>query len=331
MYLSLLYTRLLSLLLLAVGCCSTAQAKPLGLGELTTLTVGPYVSDASSALRGPYQAGPLVLTQTYRNTSPALQDSLAFTVQAFGPGYSQGLIQFFGALKGLGANGGQDSFVLGDITLPGTGSYLVQTDVFIYDRARKEWVDGPSRVYWLLATTPTPLPVELVSFTAQAQPDSVAISWQTASERNCFGFWLERSTDGLAFAPLHFTAGAGTTSTLRGYQVRDGLPQLRTHYYRLRQVDVGGAQQYSPVVAVAPVKRPASVATVYPSPAHDRAHVTGSPGGTPVRLYDAAGRLSRQQCLEGEGLLDLRGLPASTYQVVIGEGVNAQRLRLATY
>jgi hypothetical protein len=330
MYLSLLFTRLLSLLLLAVGCCSTGQAKPV-LGELTTLTVGPYVSDANSALRGPYQAGPLVVTQTYRNTSAVLQDSLAFTVQAFGPGYSQGLIQFFGALKGLGANGGQDNYVLGDIALPGTGSYLVQTDVFIYDRARKEWVAGPSRVYWLLATTPTPLPVELVSFTAQAQPDSVAISWQTASERNCFGFWLERSTDGLAFAPLHFTAGAGTTSTLRGYQVRDVLPQLATHYYRLRQVDVGGAQQYSPVVAVAPARRTTPVATVYPSPASGQAHVTGAAGGTPVRLYDSTGRLSRQQCLDKEGLLDLCGLPASTYQVVIGEGVNAQRLRLATY
>lgn len=329
MYLSLLYTRLLSLLLLAIGCYSTAQAKPLG--ELTTLTVGPHVSDANSALRGPYQAGPLVVTQTYRNTSPVLQDSLAFTVQCFGPGYSQGLIEFFGALKGLGANGGQDSFVLGDISLPGPGSYLVQTDVFIYDRATKQWVDGPSRVYWLLATTPTPLPVELVSFTAQAQADSVAINWQTASERNCFGFWLERSTDGLAFAPLHFTAGVGTASSLRGYQVRDVLPQLRTHYYRLRQVDVGGQQQYSPVVAVAPVRRAAPVATVYPSPASGQAHVTGAAGGTSVRLYDAAGRLSRQQCLDSEGLLDLCGLPASTYQVVIGEGASAQRLRLATY
>lgn len=329
MYLSVLYTRLLSLLLLAVGCCSTGQARPLG--ELTTLAVGPYVSDANSALRGAYQAGPLVVTQTYRNTSAVLQDSLAFTVQAFGPGYSQGLIEFFGALKGLGANGGQDSYVLGDIQLPGPGSYLIQTDVYVYDRTRKEWATGPSHVYWLLATTPTPLPVELVSFTAQAQADSVAISWQTASERNCFGFWLERSTDGLAFAPLHFTAGAGTTSTLRGYLVRDALPQLRTHYYRLRQVDVGGAQQYSPVVAVAPARLPAPVATVYPSPARDQAHVSGAAGGTPARLYDAAGRLSRQQCLDGEGALDLRGLPASTYLLVIGEGVSAQRLRLATY
>ena len=296
-------------------------------GELTKLTVGPYVSDQNSALTGPYQSGPLLLTQTYKNTSVVLQDSLAFTVNCFGPGYAQGLVEFFGALKGVGPNGGQDDYVLGELQLPGPGSYLVQTDVYIYDRVKKDWTAGPSHVYWLFPTNPTPLPVELVAFTAQAEADSVTVRWSTASERNCFGFWLERSTDGLAFAPLHFTAGAGTTSTVRNYHTRDVLPQLRTHYYRLRQVDVGGKQQYSPVVAVAPAVRPI-VATAYPNPARDQVTVTAT---GPVRLYDQAGRLTRQQCLDASGLLDLRGLPAGTYLLVLGEGISSQRLRLATY
>jgi hypothetical protein len=297
-----------------------------GPGELTKLTVGPYVSDANSALTGAYQAGPLLLTQTYKNTSAVLQDSLAFTVNLFGPGYSTGLVEFFGALKAVGANGGQDEYVLGDIQLPGPGSYLVQADVFIYNREKKDWTAGPSHVYWLFPTTPTPLPVELIAFSAQAEKDSVTVRWSTASERNCFGFWLERSTDGLAFAPLHFTPGAGSTSTVRYYQTRDARPQLRTHYYRLRQVDVGGKQQYSPVVAVAPAARPAVAA--YPNPARDQVTVTAT---GPVRLYDQAGRLTRQQCLDAGGQLDLRGLPAGTYLLVLGEGVSSQRLRLVTY
>lgn len=302
----------------------TARAK--GPGDLVKLTVGPYVSDHNSALTGPFQATPLSVLQTYRNTSAMLQDSLAFTMQCFGPGYSTGLVQFFGALKGVGANGGQDDYLLGDMQLPGPGSYLIQTDVYVYDRVNKNWQTGPSHVYWLFPTTPTPLPVELIAFSAQAETDSVRVRWSTASERNCFGFWLERSTDGLAFAPLHFTAGAGSTSTVRYYQTRDALPQLRTHYYRLRQVDVGGQQQYSPVVAVAPVARPA--VAVYPNPARDQVQVTAT---GPVRLYDQAGRLQRQQCLDLTGVLDLRGLPAGTYLLVLGEGVNSQRVRLATY
>lgn len=318
-FIRLLFVALLPLLSLG------ARAK--GTGDLTTLTVGPYVSDQNSALTGPFQGTPLSVFQTYRNTSPALQDSIAFTLQCFGPGYSTSLVQFFGALKGVGAGGGQDNYLLGDIQLPGPGSYLVQTDVFVYSRERKEWVAGPSHVYWLFPTTPTPLPVELIAFSAQAETDSVTVRWSTASERNCFGFWLERSTDGIAFAPLHFTPGAGSTSTVHYYQTRDALPQLRTHYYRLRQVDVGGKQQYSPVVAVAPAARPAAVA-VYPNPARDQVTVTAT---GPVRLYDQAGRLQRQQCLVAGSVLDLRGLPAGTYLLVLGEGASSQRLRLATY
>lgn len=314
----------LSSLLLAIT--SPAQAK--GPGELTKLTVGPYTSDANSAMTGPFQGTPLPVLQTYRNTSSVLQDSLAFTVQCFGPGFSTGLVQFFGPTKALGPNGGQDNYLLGEIQLLGPGSYLVQTDVFVYDRTRKDWVAGPSHVYWLFPTTPIPLPVELVGFTAKAQADSVTINWQTASEKNCFGFFLERSTDGLAYAPLHFVAGHGTSAHANYYQLRDGLPQLRTHYYRLRQVDVGGKQQYSPVVSIAPV-RPAA-ASVYPNPARDQARIT-VPAGTAVQLYDAAGRLARQQCLDETGALDLRGLLAGTYLLVIGEGPKAQRLRLATY
>jgi hypothetical protein len=323
-----IFIRLLLLPLLALLALATPPAHAKGTGDLTTLTVGPYVSDHNSALTGPFQSTPLSVFQTYRNTSSVLQDSLAFTVQCFGPGYSTGLVQFFGALKGVGPNGGQDSYLLGDIQLPGPGSYLVQTDVFVFDRAKRDWVAGPSHVYWLFPTVPPPLPVELVGFTAKAQADSVAINWQTASEKNCFGYWLERSTDGLAYAPLVFVAGHGTSAQANYYQVRDGLPQLRTHYYRLRQVDKGGQQQYSPVVSIAPV-RPAA-ASVYPNPARDQARIT-VPAGTAVQLYDAAGRLARQQCLDDAGTLDLRDLVKGTYLIVIGEGLTAQRLRLTTY
>jgi hypothetical protein len=320
------FIRLSLLFLLALFSVVATPAAGKSTGDLTTLTVGPYVSDQNSALTGAFQGTPLSVLQTYRNTSSVLQDSLAFTVQCFGPNYSAGLVQFFGTLKAVGANGGQDSYLLGDIQLPGPGSYLVQTDVFVYDRDRKDWVAGPSHVYWLFPTAPTPLPVELVSFTAKVQADSTTVQWQTASERNCFGFWLERSTDGLAYAPLQFVAGHGTSARANYYQLRDGLPQLRTHYYRLRQVDVGGKQQYSPVVSVAPVKPTAT--SVYPNPARDQAHVTFT---GPARLYDQAGRLISQQQLDASGRLELGGVPASTYLLVLGEGASAQRLRLAIY
>lgn len=308
------------LLLLSVGLLLAAQAPAQSLG---TLSVGPYVSNANGLLTGPYAAGVMPVLQVYRNTTNVLQDSLAFTVQAFGPGYAQGLTQFYGRLKGLGPNGAQDTYALGEIELPGPGSYLMQTAVFSYDRQAKRWNSGPTRTYWLFPVLPAPLPVELVGFTATMGADSVALRWQTASERNSAGFWVERSSDGVSFTRRRYLASQGNAASWHSYQVRDVAPPARA-YYRLRQVDVDGTESFSPVVSVAPLRL---VVTAYPNPATEFTTVLGAAGST-ARLYDAAGRLRREQLLDAEGRLDLRGLPSGTYLLAVGDGGSVHRTRL---
>jgi hypothetical protein len=317
------------LLLLGVGLLLAAQAPAQSLGALS---VGSYTSNANSLLTGPYAAGPMPVLQVYRNTTAVLQDSLAFTVQAFGPGYSQGLTQFYGRLKGVGPNGAQDTYALGDLDLPGPGSYLVQTSVFSYDRQAKKWNSGPTRTYWLFPVLPTPppppapLPVELVSFTATMATDSVALRWQTASERNSAGFWVERSSDGVSFARRRYLASQGNSASPHSYQVRDAAPPARA-YYRLRQVDVDGTELFSPVVSVAPLRL---VVTAYPNPATEFTTVRGA-AGSMARLYDGAGRLRREQLLDAEGRLDLRGLPLGSYLLVVGDGGSVHRTRLVVF
>jgi hypothetical protein len=249
-------------------------------------------------------------------------------VQIFGPGYVQSLSGFFGQMQGLSPHGGQNDYVLGAVNLPGPGSYLVQTAAYIYDRATKDWVSGPVRSYWLFPVSP--LPVELINFTATTIPasDSVALHWQTASERKCFGFWTEHSKDARAWLPGIFVGGHGNAATTQSYQAREKMLAGRT-YYRLRQVDTDGTQHYSPVVVLVALV-PAAGMVVYPNPAHDQAYVMDS-AGAPAKLYDDLGRLSRQQLLDATGLLDLRGLPAGNYQVVVGEGSTVKRTRLINY
>lgn len=297
-----------------------AQAK---VGELGALSIGSYQADATGTLTGPYVVGaPLAATQAYRNTSTQLQDSLAFTAQVFGPGYAQGLTQFFGRLRGLGPAGAQDSYALGNVVLPGPGNYLVQTAVYVYDRSLKDWLSGPTRTYTLVAVAP--LPVTLLGFTVTAGADSVTCAWQTATERGNVGFYLEASTDGQQFAVRRFVAGHGTTGTVHYYQAREAAPTART-YYRLRQIDQDGQQHYSPVVSVGPalVQRGAGV---YPNPAHDQATVPGAAGST-ARLYDSTGHLNRQQLLDASEVLDLRGLRPGIYLLEVG----GRRARLASF
>ncbi len=96
----------------------------------------------------------------------------------------------------------------------------------------------------------TVLPVELISFTAKAKAEQVALSWTTASEKNNDYFEVERSVDGRNFDYLATIKGAGTTTLARHYQTSDKNPINGINYYRLKQVDFDGTTNYSDIVKV---------------------------------------------------------------------------------
>jgi len=119
--------------------------------------------------------------------------------------------------------------------------------------------DGTTTLYVLTTDTGIgsyssnkPLPVELASFDATRNDDSVQLTWTTASETNNAGFYIERSVDDGSFAEIGFRDGAGTTTEARTYRFTDAdLPyDAETVEYRLRQVDVDGTAEYSEAVSV---------------------------------------------------------------------------------
>jgi hypothetical protein len=112
-------------------------------------------------------------------------------------------------------------------------------------------------------TTPTPLPVTLVSFTAAPTAQGAALlRWTTATETNNKGFGIERQlASGDTWQSVGYLA-SGNNATGGTYEYTDKslsnaafTPQA---YYRLRQEDQDGKLSYSPVAVVA---RPAVVAS----------------------------------------------------------------------
>ena len=305
---------------------SSALAQPVG--SLGTLHVGSYQSSATGTLTGLYVPGAALPTIiAYYNDTPDGQDSLVFTAQVLGNGYVQGLEHFAGRPEAVAAFASR-SYPLGVIPLPGPGSYLVQVAAFTFDRQTQKWTNGPVRVYWLFPLA-NPLPVELVSFAAAAAKDSVTVGWETASEVSCDYFELQRSTNGTTWYPRTRPAGHGTTASTHRYRYTEAQLLVRV-YYRLRQVDSGGAERFSPVVVLAPKPLAVAIAPVYPNPAHEQAQLT-APSGVLVRFYDSAGRQRRQQTLDDTGTLDLRGLPAGSYHLVVGDGPHPTRTRLIVF
>ncbi len=89
------------------------------------------------------------------------------------------------------------------------------------------------------------VPVELYTFTGNVRNSGIDLYWETASEINNFGFYVEKrianSKDD--FKQIGFVQGVGNSSSISRYNFLDKDVKVKTTYeYRLRQVDKDGSQ-----------------------------------------------------------------------------------------
>jgi photosystem II stability/assembly factor-like uncharacterized protein len=94
------------------------------------------------------------------------------------------------------------------------------------------------------------LPVELTSFTAQAQNQTVILNWVTATELNNNGFEIQRKVLESDFATVGFVKGEGTTTNQKEYSYVDRNLTDGKYFYRLKQLDFNGAYDYSNTIEV---------------------------------------------------------------------------------
>ena len=172
-----------------------------------------------------------------------------------------------------------------------------------------------------LTASATPLPVELVDFTASLNGATTQLAWRTASERNSAHFAIERSTnDGRTFETLGQVAARGNSTSLTAYTWHDArLPQSAALlYYRLRQVDQDGTTTYSPVRAVqtgATQVRPGRF-EVYPTVVERGQLRYSGQGFAPdarLEVYSFTGQLVKRELANESGAIDVAGLPTGWY------------------
>ncbi|MBZ0198979.1 MAG: T9SS type A sorting domain-containing protein [Ignavibacteriaceae bacterium] len=95
----------------------------------------------------------------------------------------------------------------------------------------------------------TPIPVELVSFAAAVNNNSVELNWQTATETNNSGFDIERKVNS-TWQSIGFVKGLGTSTGTINYSFVDENPVAGNLRYRLKQIDYNGEFTYSNTVDV---------------------------------------------------------------------------------
>jgi hypothetical protein len=114
-----------------------------------------------------------------------------------------------------------------------------------------------------ITVTGSPLPVEMLSFTARAVDNTVLLKWSTASETNNFLFMIERSKDAKYFEEIGKVKGAGNTTIASDYIFSDEHPFDGISYYRLKQADFNGVFVFSNVVSVSFGKETFAFVTAY--------------------------------------------------------------------
>ena len=92
------------------------------------------------------------------------------------------------------------------------------------------------------------LPVTITSFTGAIKYGYSWLTWKTASEQHNKGFFIERSYNNQSFSTIGFVPGSMLSNNVLLYEFKDPQPARALNYYRLRQQDAGGAEQYSQTI-----------------------------------------------------------------------------------
>jgi hypothetical protein len=100
---------------------------------------------------------------------------------------------------------------------------------------------------------PGALPIQLAAFNGTVLSASgVELSWTTISQVNCYGFYVQRSSekDSSYTTVSGLIPGAGTSLMQHTYTWTDQHATLATYYYRVEMVDLNGGTSYSTPIEV---------------------------------------------------------------------------------
>ncbi|MEI6946486.1 T9SS type A sorting domain-containing protein [Paraflavisolibacter sp. H34] len=173
------------------------------------------------------------------------------------------------------------------------------------------------------------LPVKLTSFTATYSNGAARLQWQTATEENSSHFSVERSTDGVHFVEVGRVGAQGNSAVTHSYAFTDaGAAAAGSNrlYYRLNEVDVDGAQQYSKVISLNLYQAEAGL-EVRPNPVSDMLQVyLGSvrlSAPAVLTVTDLSGQVLMRQTIASATQpvkLNVSGLSKGMYWVTLQSG-----------
>ncbi|MBK7093642.1 MAG: T9SS type A sorting domain-containing protein [Saprospiraceae bacterium] len=177
------------------------------------------------------------------------------------------------------------------------------------------------------------LPVQLTQFNVEKiNGNSVKIFWATEFEINNNYYNIECSQDSRSWESIGQVAARGNSKSEVSYEfVDDNIILSRNKdnifYYRLKIVDLDGQYKYSEIrdVNFGRIKTPDLM--IHPNPTNDIINLDltvfdKNDGPIEINVYDMNGKQVLNRITGSKGLesVDLRTLPANTYNISIKQG-----------
>ncbi len=181
------------------------------------------------------------------------------------------------------------------------------------DHADNNWVDaeaildmvnktltvtGATGTEYAFSSSNSTLPVTFGLLSGKMVDNKAILSWETQTESNNSGFFIERSKDGVQFSNIGFVAtqaNGGNSASRLSYGFTDQQPFKGNNYYRLKQVDFDGANKYSPIIIISNNSSSAAIDKIYPNPVvSDINFSVISPVASAVvyTIYDMSGKIT---------------------------------------
>lgn len=155
----------------------------------------------------------------------------------------------------------------------------------------------PNSVIYLIENTCSALPIKLKSFEVKNMGQSVLLTWVTAGESNNKGFFIERRIGDGQWTAVGFVtskADKGSSSSEISYNHTDNFYQKAIIQYRLKQVDINGNFEYSPIRVLK--NGGLNTITIFPNPSSGNVNIVFPDPNLKydVRLFSTEGKLIRE-------------------------------------
>ena len=167
------------------------------------------------------------------------------------------------------------------------------------------------------------LPIKLLEFYGEREPNQNVLHWKTTDGYNIRQFSIERSADGVRFAGIGIVAGS--TAYDHPYLFIDNNPNPDINFYRLRITEWDNTVSYSKVLVIK--NHLTSLLSLYPNPANISATLYYHSSKTVITsliLYQYDGRVVMRKFLnlkQGANYIniDLQSIEDGLYFMRIGD------------